>query len=857
MKKFIKFFVYICVLLGSMAVLSSCGLSSGSSGGGDEDTRVTITEEMISRVDYLSYNDGEPVEFDTGQIHIWLERVRLRLDSDFTVTYQNNINAGTATATLTMNEDNSYAKGSVTFEFLIKPKGTLDVTTLDQLEEALLDTNHTTIRVVCAEGESLDDYLIIPEGKELVVAENKYLYFQKNNGYTVYNYGKIVVMGGQYGGIGFRAGTFFNCGEIECHGEIWNNSYFYNEGTMSLDKKIDNRGSIYTNSPIETQRTSSSPFDYIWEKYVLRTQIPEEDVTLASTNIEYVDGEGKPTVLYQGSTAPASLFDYTYTDNTTLGVASIQIKVKKDNKEFYGTFVREYNIVKGTISVSDFDDLKAKQQVGLYGKFVCPNSFTIGENFTIAQDESLTIKNLTIPEGVELMNNGSLLSTENGNLSIKGTLNTYGNIDCVLCYISGSGTLNTYSDSVSNIRCLSGWTGAFSNAGNFVATNMCNIYGDMTNAGSFECMALNLTDNTITNSGTIRISGGGTTINEWGTANIYNTGKIINAVKTAYDNRNSTFENVENGIETSAEIWAINPLQNLSTNVVLRQNLAEMSFELSGYSFDYDQTSHKPSVIVGGEVYTRATSAPEYIYSSGAQDTTCTRVGTIDVSLTIKDTDYFCQYYGTNSASYTINSVLAEISSASQFMSRLSDSNWSGYKLMADINLHSSSYSSYTLYGSQTFDSNGHKIIIDTDVVFIIYGTLLLSSVERESLEISNVALCLKGNGMISIYGEGRITNNDVIYIERGGTAYIHSDGGTIDGTGTIYTYAGAEMINSSNYRLSCTTYNRKIIDNMNGQDLYLDHTEFTYSGTTKVPQVLARYNGNDVSVFIGNKAFL
>ena len=200
MKKYLKTLLLSLVLLPVFAIFVGCSLTPNDE---DPNAPVEITADMVSLSYYSVVYDG-----NEKLPNVSITYNNETFDATSYATYENNLNAGTATVTITAPEENEYnLTGSITKNFTIEKAKTY-VSNLEQLNNAIIETdaNHIIVLsnnissqvkqgyiqpvLICPETKHYEDVTIDLNGYEIqtevwIVKEYFEFYDTKNDEYVI------------------------------------------------------------------------------------------------------------------------------------------------------------------------------------------------------------------------------------------------------------------------------------------------------------------------------------------------------------------------------------------------------------------------------------------------------------------------------------------------------------------------------------------------------------------------------------------------------------------------------------------------------------------------------------------------
>lgn len=883
--RFGLFVLALCVCMLSLT-FSACFLD------GDKETKkAELTEDMVS-IPESRYYTGEAIELSTSSIDIIYDG-RTLASTSFLYEYENNIEVGTATIIITARDDNRYVTGSVTLHFEILPGyGQIDVATLDEAITELNGSHYARVRLTggaeIAQGQTLN----IPANKTLVLAMPSREFINKGT-ITIAENGRLSI------GSSVDLSTLINEGTITCTGALSVNAYgaLYNSGTLTISQPIELYGKIYTNTDLQVEQKGSN---HLYKKRtMLNSQADGQDVVkladATDNKVRYSqDGniQGKASVRINDSNADYMVYinlQYANTDN--VGNASVTVVADPRNKDYGGSTTINYQVVPGIIDCANNDALMVAHNSVLFNEYNLAQNMTISSDYTFASDEVLVINGLTISGDVVL--NGAIQTVQASGLSsisVSGGLENNGTITRVNISVAGTfvnnGTLNAQSINIPADGTLTNnatiTTNSLSNNGTLVnsanatisSDDLCNISteGTTINAGTIDNVGiLTLWDNSVLNNNSgasltieTRTRLFNATLNNQANAtitlngeaqirniNITNVGSIINKSTINIEDSYTNFTNTGTWNNAQGYVWAFDTIKDkgINENITYRERLSDIDVALTQDTFVYDQATHKPGFTVKGETLDASEYTIRYAYSQGTADTLFKNIGTINVTITIKDFQNI--YGGSITLSYTITPGTVHVENSYNFSSILSNTNWGTIILDTDVS-YTTDYRTIGLLDYQTLDTNGHKITLNACAsAFNNYGTLILGHIGDE-LSLDNCALQIKGyvsgnyNYTYTFNNYGTIVNNSIIYVSEQQGYFNNQDGATITNNGNIFSWYGSQVSASGN------VYNRAAIsgtspDNNSGA-VMLSSYSMDYTGSELCPMVTIKRSGTTLN---------
>lgn len=887
-KRFCLFVLTLCVCVLLLA-FSGCLFDDNK-----ETKKAELTADMVD-IPESRYYTGEAIELNPSIIDITYDDRRLASTS-FLYEYENNIEVGTATIIITARDDNKYVTGSVTLHFEILPGyGQIDVATLEDAVAELNSYHYARVRLTNGAEISQDQTLNIPANKTLVLAMPSHEFV---------NYGTINIAEEGFLSIGSSVdlSTLVNIGTIACAGGISVNAYgaLYNSGTLTIAQSIELYGRLYTNTDLQVEQKSTNCL--YKKRTMLNSQIDGQDVVKL---VNAVDGkvrysqdeniQGKASVKINDSNASYMMhinLQYAHTD--TIGNASVTIVADPRNKDYGGSTIINYQVVPGIVDCANNDALVAAHNSILFNEYNLAQNMTISSDLTFASDEVLVINGATISGEVvlngaiqtiepsvlaginitgSLENNGTITAQQKVSISVGGTLVNNGTINAQSLSTTADGTLTNNATitttSISNLGTL------INNANATISgDDLYNISteGTITSAGTINNVGiLTLWQNSVLNNNSgasltieTRTRLFNATLNNQANAtltlkgetqirniDITNAGSIVNQSDVNIEDSYTNFANTGTWDNSQGYVWAFDTIQNkgITENITYRERLSDIDVQLTQDTYVYDNNTHKPGFTVKGETLDASEYTIRYAYSQGTADTLFKNIGTIDVTITIKD--YQNIYGGSTTLSYTITPGTVHIENAYNFSSVLNNTNWGTIILDTDVS-YTTDYSTVGLLNYQTLDTNGHKITLNArSSTFNNRGTLILGHIGDE-LSLDNCALQIKGVVSGNYYytyifnNYGTIVNDSIIYISEKYGYFVNQEGGTITNSGKIFSWYGSQVEASGN------VYNRAAISGTsptnNSGAVTLSSYSVDYTGSGLCPSVTIKRNSTTLN---------
>lgn len=840
--------------------LTSCVFGSKKSGSKLIDFSEEYVEFYKSQYEYT----GSAITIEKN-IKIVDKEKRYVSETYFNFEYENNINPGTASVKITAKDDNPKFKGSITLNFDITPANSgILVSTFEELKEAATNPKARFITVK----ENID----IPEGETISVGKNidirvgEYKKKEYTPSVKLTNYGTINVLESGFinvGGIGSTC-YLYNYGTINVSGSLVSNSNstIFNSGTIdSTNGKVSVYSGLYSNSEVKNVTKYSGGI------YRVRKNVCEEEIIYSNTR--YKEGAFANQVSFRIDDVYISTNDIEYLNTDKVGTATANIHIADNDYNFYGERTINYEILKGTTSVKNADELLAKKATKNYNEYeitttstvTINNDFVVDSDETISSNASLTFKGDFTNNGVINMTNNTynILSSEYNTFTNNGTINL------------NSGRLNASNSTVingnenNNTAAINGPITSL-NLNNYGNINVENESGYITirdntsNYGNITSSA-NLTFKNLNNYGSIDanrafyINEGSSFINqEDATINLNsnesvfkgtiftNKGTINNKINTSL---RQSYETITNSgtINNTGMIYAFKNINGVNDNFVLKKLLTTENTSLEYDNITYDESVHKPDIYIEGVIpdFTDISHSITYKYN-GASDTTKLPkdVGVINERLVIYSEFY--KYAGEVTLQYRINYASKHITSEYNFASIVGNTNYNQIYLDVDVELKSSS--TLVLSNHQTLDLNGHSLILSSPlrndgkiIVRKVNEADTLNTMEEVALLVGHTTYgsytpSLTNNGTIENYSLILVNNNEKTNAKLNSETYS-----TIKNYGNIYTNEDTINISSDS---TGNVIKRKALS---ASSVTLAYNETYYTGSELEPAVTVKYN--------------
>ena len=782
MKKIKKIIVFLFASL--IFLFASCQEASTS------DERVELTYDMIVRPGFVKYT-GSEIVFDSTQIEVRYNGYTYYLNEDFTASYQNNVSVGIATLIVTMNENHKVLKGSATTTFEITSLGLINVNTIAQAKEKLLDEAYSGVVLKSLDSSNGSDF-VVSEDDEILIPQGKRFIIGNGNIYPFYNYGTIKAYGSL--SLGYSSYTYiYNLGNIECYGSVEiSGARIFNSGVFLSEKTILNYGQVYTNSELNINTVKD--INHWYSECIVRKEIKDDDINLESMDLTYTGKEITPIAKYSLNNNTASL-RFTYENNINAGLATVRIKVALDDYNYFSKneIVKTFEIKRASIIVKSEEELIQYHNDPNYDTYEMIGPLELNQDFKLENDETLISKySLTINSKFE--NNGTIDFYKlylNNNFNNNGTLSY------------------SYGEIVSQKSII--------NSGIIIAKSIES--NEIINSGKIDVACLNMTENSkLENSFELNIGSLYSKSKLDGTS-ILNYGTITNSSELVYINKEASFTN--NGIfENTGNIYLDKELGFECNNSFVKKDLATCVIDLEYDEILYDMLPHKPSFTVNGE---NVNSLVNKEYKLENEVSQCISVGLYE--LVITSNTEFSKYYGSTSKNYQILSTTTTISSQYEFKNKGNNANWSGFIIEKNLEL---SKFDLTIYSNQYLDTNGYTISLLTSSSITNLGNINIKEANIDKTN-SKEALIIYNN--CKIINKKEIANDGIIMIKYGVSRIDNN--GIITGSGTIYTYEDASLESETN-----TIYIRQNL--RFAENVSLEYQDVLYDNTIKNPKVLA-----------------
>ena len=384
-KKLLLACVVIAITLLAMCVCVSCDvIHSLTNMDNSKFNKVELTEEMIkwSEATHTYVYDGKPIELSKGDFKCTTNGKYSEFE-DFDFTYRDNDKAGTAVVTITAKETNIYVKGSVTLYYAIV-QGHKDVYNYQDLVEILNNNNYKDIDVW--------NEIIVPKNKTLTIPEWAVLNVGHEHAFIVegniINNGEIIVKGGNKSNGGYFYTRLLNKGTITNHGNIVIDArgFLYNSGEIKTkgNGAVVNKGAIYANGNTIENLTNVDNGNIIFRKL-----ITDGGVSVKETVLKFKQNvtEYKPDM--EVNVAKKEII---YKNNTARGEATVTIIADDYDTEYYGSIEIGYTIIKGTATVSSYNQLKQEVSTGNYDEYIAESVIEVPSNETFTLSEGTFLK---------------------------------------------------------------------------------------------------------------------------------------------------------------------------------------------------------------------------------------------------------------------------------------------------------------------------------------------------------------------------------------------------------------------------------------------------------------------------------
>ena len=830
MKKKTLLLLWICLIVCFFAAFSSCSLF-----GKKTEEKAQLTADMVRKptFDGVFIYTGEPIVLSEWAFEIFYDG-RFVQRKYFEFEYKDNTNVGTATIIVKTTSDNPVLKGQVELHFTIAacPDYEYHGESVAELNAILSDPNIASVE--------LWSHLTVEEGEKLYVPEGKGLYLSGAYTLTVYgdfeNDGRVDVSSPyEYNGVK-REAVIYNKGRILNHGkmEFKSGGFLNSFGLIESDSEISVGGKVCVNDE------KPSFFREHDEGVVfVRVPVSERFVMISEENRTCAKGTAfyEPRVTLMGE--KDENFTVEYRNNDHAGEASVIVTLREDSTAYYGTASVSFEIYRGSVSVSDFSELKTYSESGDFVRYGIMN-LTIGEGetFSLKPEETLTVGDRLTVNGT-LENAGTILVRKNQTV-IQGVFRNAANAsftaEAGLRFEGSSASVNEGSILSKGTLTLNG---CFENreSGSLESKMSCGQYGSVENAGSITLQG----EAHFYASSTLRNAGGLIDMKKnsvFYDMNVVNTGKIVNGGDlvclklTRFENAPNGFDN-ENGC-----IWTFDPFPYVTKNVTIRKYLTDESVDFSPEYTEifYDGTRKEPKFTVNGE------NIPQDEYSKSAVylDRTDANLylnepGTVEVKIRIKT--YYSKYAGEYLFTYVIKRATIEVSNYSELSRVLLREGYDKIYLTNDIVFPV--YGNCYLRPDTALYLNGHSIVFGR--TFDNYGTIVSDSplpTDYAPSKDSAAIVILSGTTFRNF---GSIRNDNFLYAEGGSIFQANAkessavEGGAVVNNGLIY--ANNELTAMGEGR----AYVRKAVSDIASS---FTIAESVYTGSYLFPEVDCLYGG-------------
>ena len=830
MKKIIKLCIAIIILIS----LCSCSVFDKKE---DKASKEELTLEALKNpVDFYKYT-GNPISIEKDVYFINKDGRRAN-GILFDYVYENNINPGTATAKITAKSDNEYFKGSVTYTFLIVPSDeNVDVSSFIELKDALTNPKKRFVNVI--------EDITIPNDEAITIEKQINLSIIASKGTTLKNYGTINILEDGFLNVGGNEYTskFYNYGTINSKGNIISlyNGKIFNTGVINNTGNIKIYSSLISNNEV-------SGVKLVDEKsvYRVRKDINKEIINF-NNEIRYNEEiELNKNIVYVGDIYISSN-QIEYFNYDKVGLVTGVINMDEDDPYFYGSTTFNYNLVKGTITVSTIEELIEKKNTHNFNTYILsPQSknITINEPFIIDSDEEVII-NSSLLINSSFINNLKLKMNDNNiNILNSNTLTNNGNISF------NKGGIDSNNGSLINGSKLN---------------NDAKIEGrininNLTNYGVIECNDYIYFNNLI-NYGNIKshssfyINKDGSFLNEKDAViliegesafrgnSFNNKGIIDNNNKMTILDSNDTLLNTGNILNRNGIIYAFEPIDGVVDNFILRKYLNETNTSIEYKNIIYDELAHSPKIYVDGVEVIAGMGLATSVRKKGATTSLSkspTDVGTY--SRYIKAIGDYNKYAGDLLLDYNIDYASIHVNSDSELKTKVNNKNYNLIILDKDIRYEGEN--ELIISKNQTIDLNYHKLILLSKLTnngkIIIRKVTDLDTFNKED----EISLLIGDNNKSNtpiLNNYGIIENSGLIVVNvsiNKKAKLLSFDSSNIINNGVIYTQDNELILDDLSTGL---IYMRKQVGKEES-NITLEYNETSYTGLEKTP-IIKVYN--------------
>ncbi len=849
MKRASKKYVILlpCIVIWMLLMFTACSLL----GLGEE--KIEKVELKAEHISFFSGRGtyaytGYPIEPESDVSIVSPEGIGVSR-KEFTFSYSENVNVGTAHLTATAKEDNKYFYGSATIDFQI----TAGIATVSDTKEAveLLNGNNvyqiniighmdfTGYDVTVKSGVTVT-VMQTPAPKTFTTGENFV-----NNGTIKFD----PTMNGYRGTDVFICGNFQNNGELMLgdYTELFNGGNFENNGTFQVSNS-----KIYTNDEaIPNVTYLSGGVARQW----IRTQITAEDILWKAPAPTYSpeDTPERAYAILVGGEEAYVAHDHVYRDADRAGTAYLDITIRRNDTNYYGSVTIPYQVIKATVEVADIAEMQAYQETGNYGTFRF-------DEFNVPAGEQVTLEEGNTIEAQEV----NILGTfENCGTVVGISDSKYGNYFRVNAS-NATGRAALINRGTGEIRAgvfMLFENSDFTNEGKLVFERSMYFHGSAVNRGTIVGTDIDF-NNDFENFGTLELYGGEgyTDYTDFSMAT-NGQGKFVNhGTVTLYGDavvrEGSALENAGGTVEVAdGTVYAYTGTSFFPSDKVVLKKQLELS-DLNGlytaakvYNETYQTISLDDSLGLKADYV-------EITYYSGESRLARGPSTVGEYTVTIKVKSERTKFYGTlEGIPYHITPAHADIATQKDFERYAGNANYNDLTLTADL-VFTAGYSAkiISIENGVTLHLNGHKLTVDGTAYQPSYtayhARLVVSGTLDASVEgqypLTDTPTSLEACNLKVIRG-GELSINGTLI--NGGLFYMDSDS-KLDTFGMVV----GNVINSGKMYLSGTgvkeqfhltdtgvIYERERLQDLPAERLYLTETVLDYNGKEQMPAVVCK----------------
>lgn len=416
-----RLFNFIFVILMFIPVLLFTGCF-GDGNNGTKNGKVNLASKNV-RIEILGayYYTGEPIEVPSSSVRVYINDSDNYLNpAQLTIECRNNIEVGTADLIITAKEDSRYVYGTVTTHFEIEPNYKQGVAeNFEQAKEMFAGNYYKYVRVT-------DDFEI-PAGETLTVPNGKTLRFT-GSWSTYKNFGTLIISDDASASMGNDSeNKFFNYGTVITNNKLTlvGRCYTFNSGEINGEINASSSAKIYTNTQVSLG--AETPIDIV----TIRKNLTDASVFVSidvdgNNNCRYVDKiGGKPAFIVDGTRVEYNADQWggaplkpSYIGADDLGTATATLVASDDNKNYFGQITKDYNIIKGQVEFTTYQELVGFQNSGFYDEYISGNGVGITGDFTLNAGETLWTNSNYIK--TTFTNYGTIKPLKSCTLSIEG-----------------------------------------------------------------------------------------------------------------------------------------------------------------------------------------------------------------------------------------------------------------------------------------------------------------------------------------------------------------------------------------------------------------------------------------------------